>query len=54
MATKKISSPVAEQFRAEKIRIMQKLVSEGLASGICRKTMGDILQEARRRTVEES
>jgi antitoxin ParD1/3/4 len=38
-----------EQVRAEKIAVMQKLVDEGIASGISTLSMDEILEEARAR-----
>ena len=37
-----------DQDRADKIAAMQKLIDEGLASGVSDQTMDQILEEARR------
>jgi antitoxin ParD1/3/4 len=37
-----------DQERADKITAMQRLIDEGLASGVTEDTMDDILAEARR------
>jgi antitoxin ParD1/3/4 len=38
-----------EQIKAEKIANMQRLVDEGLASGVSDRTMDEIMTDARRR-----
>ena len=43
-----------DQVRAAKIAQMQLLVTEGLESGVCDRTMDDILKDARSRSEEKS
>jgi len=40
-----------EQIRSEKIAAMNRMVEEGLASGISDRTVEDVLEEARRKAL---